>query len=298
MNCKIMKWPTVCCLLVSTLLLACIGAPLWAQTAKEDPAIKTPEDVLKRVAFDQKLNAQVPLNAEFRDEAGKPVRLGQYFGDKPVLMMLIAYRCTMLCTEQTKVLLESLKELKFSAGKEFEIVLVSIDPRETDVIAAGKKESFLEEYGRPATAAGWHVLTGEEASIKQLAQSIGFHYVYEKATDQFAHPDGVVVLTPQGKAARYYFSLNYPARDLRYGLIEASANKIGSPLDYIALLCYHYNPTTGQYSLGILKVLRLISIGFVLMGALWIFKATRRDRRGSDINHVMALDGEAVESKA
>jgi len=235
--------------------------------------------VIKRVAFDQKLNAQVPLDAEFRDENGKTVRLGQYFGDKPVMMMLIAYRCTMLCTEQTRILLESLKELKFDAGKEFEVVMVSIDPREGKDIAAGKKASFVKEYGRPATEAGWHMLTGKEASIKQLTQSVGFHYVYDAATDQFAHPDGVVILTPQGKAARYYFRLNYDPRDLRYGLIEASANRIGTPLDYIALLCYHYNPSTGKYSVGIMNVLRLASLAFILIGAGFMVRSVRRERR-------------------
>jgi len=303
MNLKFMGLSWLRCLLVSTALLASAATSARAQSGKEDQPVKSPDEVLNRVRFDQKLNAQIPLNAEFRDEAGKTVRLGQYFGEKPVMLMLIAYRCTMLCSEQTKVLLESLKELQFNAGKEFEVVLVSIDPRETATIAAGKKASFLEEYGRPTTAAGWHVLTGSQNSINQLAESIGFHYVYEKATDQYAHPDGVVILTPQGKAARYYFSLNYASRDLRYGLIEASANKIGTPLDYIALLCYHYNPTTGQYSMEILKVLRLFSIGFVLIGAGLVFRSVRRERRKVTLQYEAPRDGapldrEVAESKA
>jgi protein SCO1/2 len=306
MNSKIMKLPALYCLalstLVSTLLLASAPAPVWAHNEKEgkadDHTIKTPDDVLGQVGFEQKLDAQIPLNAEFRDETGKAVRLGQYFGQKPVMLMLITYRCTMLCSEETNALLRSLKELKFDLGKEFDVITVSLDPRETPAIAATEKAEYIETYGRPGAAAGWHALTGKEADIKQLAQSIGFRYVYEAATNQYAHPDGVVILTPHGKAAQYYFRLNYEARDLRYGLIEASANKIGTPLDYLALLCYHYNPTTGKYSVEIMKVLRLISVGFVLIGALWIVKSTRREKRSVDPEHDASLERKVAGTKA
>ena len=267
--------------------LTITSSPILAQVAT-DPNIKvrdkmatpqTPDEVIKRVGFDQKLNAQVPLNAVFRDENGKEVRLGQYFGEKPVMMMLIQYRCTMLCSHQMNAMMQSLKKLQFDIGKQFTLLIVSIDARETPELAAGKKKSYVEEYGRLGAADGWHFLTGKQESIDQLADSIGFHYVYDRKTDQFAHPDGITILTPEGKAARYFFRLEYPARDLRYGLIEAASHKIGTPLDYLSLLCYHYNPTTGKYSVGVWKVMRLMGLIVVFGGLAWIAASLLRERR-------------------
>jgi protein SCO1/2 len=229
------------------------------------------------VRLEQKMNAPAPADVSFRDETGKAVKLGDYFGKKPVMLIMIQLRCTMLCTEEMNVLVNSLNELKFDPGKQFELVTVSIDPRETPDLAAEQKAHYLKDYPR-AAGKNWHFLTGDEANIKRLADAVGFHYVYDKQTDQYAHPDGVMILTPKGNVARYYMNLNYAAQGLRFGLIEAAENKIGNPLDAIALLCYHYDPATGQYSVALLKVVRLASI-FTVIGLLGgIFMMKKRDR--------------------
>ncbi|MBW3621810.1 MAG: SCO family protein [Armatimonadetes bacterium] len=242
------------------------------------PLVTAQDEIIQNVRLEQKLNGQVPLNLQFMDDSGKTVRLSRYFGEKPVMLIPIQYRCTMLCNEELNALTRSLKELKFNIGDQFNLLAVSIDHRETPAIAAEKKLSYIKEYGRPGGADGWRFLTGDKASIRALTDSMGFYFAYDPKTDQYAHPDGVMILTPQGKIARYFFRLEYPAKDLRYGLIEASQNKIGSPLDYLALLCFHYNPMTGTYSVAIMKVMRLAAVGTVLFLALGILWLRRRDR--------------------
>jgi protein SCO1/2 len=232
--------------------------------------------MLREVRLEQRLNATVPVDTRFKDETGKEVRFGDYLR-KPVLLMMIQLRCTMLCTQQLAVLEDSLKDLKFTAGKEFDLVVVSIDPREQPDLAAEMKQGFVRRYGRPEAAPGVHFLTGSDASIKPLAESIGLHYVYDARTDQFAHPDGLMVITPKGRVARYFFRLEYPPRDLRFALVEAAENKIGTVIDAIALLCFHYNPMTGKYSLVLLNVVRLASIATVLLMALGMLVMRRRD---------------------
>jgi len=264
---------------VAGILLPSLAAlPAGAGSAPNATAapMNAQDQVIQNVGLDQKLNAAVPLELPFRDETGKAVRLGDYFGKKPVMLMLIQFRCTMLCTEEMNVLLESMKELKFTPGKEFDLLIVSIDPREDAELAAMKKENYLKEYGRPEAAAGWHWLTGEDSSIKPLAAAIGYRYEYDKATDQFAHPDGVIIVTPAGKTARYYFKLNYAPRDLRFGLIDAAAERIGTPLDAFALLCYHYNPVTGKYGLALIKIMRLVALATVTLLAVAILVMSRR----------------------
>jgi protein SCO1/2 len=237
------------------------------------------EALLKTVRLDQKLNGQVPTDVKFRDETGKEVQLADYLGNKPVALMLLQLRCTMLCTQQLTVLTDSLKEMNFTPGKEFNLLIVSIDPREGPEIAAEKRKAYLEEYGRPDAAAGYHFLTGSKESIQRLSDSVGFHFVYDDRTDQYAHKDGVILLTPEGKIARYFFALNYRPRDLTFGLMEAAKNHIGSPIDYIALLCFHYNPTTGKYGVAILNVVRLAGGVTVALMALGVVVMRRRDTR-------------------
>ena len=236
---------------------------------------------MKGVRLDQRLDAQAPLDLIFSDENGARVRFGDYFGEKPVMLVLIQYRCTMLCNEEMNVLLDSLKRISFTPGKEFNLVIASIDPRERNMagLASDKKQHYLEAYGRPAAAAGWHWLTGEETQIRRLADSVGFHYVYDAKTDQYAHPDGVILLTPQGKVARYFFRLEYPPRDLRFGLIEAARNRIGSPLDAIALLCFHYNPITGKYGLAVINLVRAGGVVTLVAMLVGLFVLKRRDYR-------------------
>ena len=263
--------------LFAVALMTAGGARAQVGVGKE-PAPRTADEVIKNVGLDQKLNAQIPLHLSFRDEAGKDVQLSRYFGTKPVMLILIQYRCTMLCTTQMTLLMESLKQLQFDAGNQFHLLTVSIDPRETPSLAAETKQNYLKAYGRPGAASGWNFLTGEERSIKQLAASVGFRYAYDAKKDEFAHPDGVILLTPEGKIARYFFRLEYPAQGLRFGLIEAAKNRIGSPLDYIALMCYHYNPETGTYGVAILKVVRLAGLLTVLLMAFGIVMMKRRER--------------------
>ncbi|MFN3648756.1 MAG: SCO family protein [Armatimonadota bacterium] len=237
------------------------------------------EEALKLVKLHQRLNEQVPADVTFYEEgSGRPVQLAEYFGKKPVMMMLIQFKCTMLCTEELRELLDSLKELEFTPGKEFNLLIVSIDPREKPDFAAEFKQEYLKKYGRPESAAGFHFLTGEKREIDRLSEAVGYRYYYDQHTDQYAHPDGVIIATPQGKLARYYFGLNYPARDLRFGLIEAASERIGSFIDAIALLCFHYNPAQGKYGLVIMSVVRLAGIATVLLIAFGITMMKLRDR--------------------
>lgn len=235
------------------------------------------DEQLKKVRLQQKLNNFVPPDISFRDENGRTVTMGNYLGKKPVALVLIQFRCTMLCTQQLSVMLQSMRELKFTPGKEFELVIVSIDPREGTELAAEQKKNYLEEYGRPEAEAGWHWLTGSKANIDRLAEAVGYHYVYDPRTDQYAHPDGIILLTPDGKVARYFFRLEYPPQGLRLGLVEASQGKIGNPVDLIALLCYHYNPVTGKYALAVMKIVRLMAIATVLGMAVGVVIMKRRD---------------------
>lgn len=234
---------------------------------------------LRDVGIDQKLNAQVPLDLEFHDETGRTVRLADYVHDKPVILTLVYYRCPMLCTLVLNGMLRSLKPLSFTAGNEFDIVTVSFDPREGPELAAEKKASYIESYGRPKAAGGWHFLTGDAESIRRLTEAVGFHYAYDEETDQFAHASAIMVLTPKGRVSKYFYGIEYDSKDLRLGLVEASESKIGSPVDEILLFCFHYDPTTGKYGLAIMNILR--GLGVLVLAALgsFIFLSLRRDRQ-------------------
>ena len=244
----------------------------WAQTAP-------PNDPLNKVGFDQKLNQQVPLDLTFRDEQGASVRLGDYFGAKPAILVLAYYECPNLCTLVLTKLVETMRGLSFDAGNQFEVVTVSIDPRDTPAIAAAKKATYLERYGRTGATGGWHFLTGEQDQIALLAQQIGFRYAYDARQDQYAHPTGIMVLTPQGKISRYFYDLDYTPRDLRLGLVEAADGAIGSPIDYVLLRCYHYDPITGQYTIPIMNIVRIVGVATALFLGMFLLMMVRRDRR-------------------
>jgi protein SCO1 len=213
--------------------------------------------VLQGVGIDQKLNEQVPLDLMFRDETGKSVRLGDYFGSKPVILALVYYKCPMLCTRTLNSLEATMRVMSLNVGSQYSVVTVSFDPHETPALAAAKKQEYLAHYERPGGAAGWHFLTGEESSIRQLTEVVGFHYNYDPQSGQYAHTTGLVVLTPQGKIARYFYGVEFSPRDLELSLVEASANKIGSPVDEILLFCFHYDPSTGKYGLAIMRVIQI-----------------------------------------
>jgi protein SCO1/2 len=255
------------------LLVALFVFPLSAQA---QPATANP---FAAVGLDQRLNEQLPLDLPFRDETGKSVRLRDYFGEKPVVLALVYYQCPMLCTLVLNGLLRSLRALSFTAGHEFTVVMVSFAPRETPALAAIKKATYLQAYARPGAEAGWHFLTGEEPAIQQLTQAAGFRYVYDAKADQYAHASGIIVLTPQGRIARYFYGVEYAPRDLRLGLVEASTNKIGSPIDQVLLLCYHYDPATGKYGVLITNVLRLAGVATVLGLGTFMLVMFCRERR-------------------
>jgi protein SCO1/2 len=242
------------------------------------PASQMPA-VLADVRFDQRLNEPLPLDTPFRDESGRAVRLGDYFGDRPVVLAFVYYECPMLCTQVLNGLTTSLSVLDETVGREFDVVAISFDSRETPALASGKKKSHLDRYKRPESERGWHFLAGDDAAIKAVTAAAGFHYVWDEKTQQFAHPSGIIVATPDGKLSRYFFGIEYAPRDVKFALVESSAGRIGNAIDQLLLYCYHYDPATGSYGFvamgavrvgGALTVLALV--GFVVM-------SIRRDLR-------------------
>lgn len=229
---------------------------------------------LRAVGFDQRLNQQVPLDATFRDESGREARLGDYFSNKPVILVLIQYRCPMLCGEILNGLVRAMLDMRLSAGTDFDVLTVSFDAREGPELAAAKKAAYVERYGRPGAELGWHFLTGDEASIRRLTDAVGFHYTYDAKNDRFAHASGIILLTPSGKISRYFYDVKYSPRDVRLGLVEASEGRIGSPVDQVLLYCFHYDPSEGKYGPAIMNIVRaggvLTMLGIGLMvGGLW-----------------------------
>ncbi len=233
---------------------------------------------LREIGFDQNLNHQVPLDVEFRDERGRVVRLGEYFRAKPVVMAFAYYDCPMLCSRVLSAMVSSLNVLALEPAGDFEVVVVSFDPRETPAIAAAHKSAILQRYERQGAAGGLHFLTGDQPSIERLTKAAGFRYVWDQETRQFAHPAGLVVLTPDGRLARYLFGLEYGPRDLRFALVEASAGRIGRAVDALLLYCYHYDPMTGRYGFVVMRALRLAGGATVLVLATFIAVMVRRDR--------------------
>jgi protein SCO1 len=237
--------------------------------------------ILQNVGFDQRLNEQVPLELLLTDEDGQQVTLGKYFQDRPIILVLAYYRCPMLCTQVLNGMVQGLRETSLTIGKDFSIVTVSFDPHDTADTAAAKKSSYVRAYGQPEAAEGWHFLTGDPQSIKRLTDAVGFRYAYDPLSDQYAHAAGIVVLTPAGKISRYFYDVHYSGRDLRLGLVEASHNKIGSPVDQILLFCFHYDPTAGKYGAAIMNfiraggVLTVLGLG-VLFGLLMRGERKRR----------------------
>jgi protein SCO1/2 len=235
--------------------------------------------VLRGVGFDQRLDQQVPLDAVFRDETGSSVRLGDYFGTKPVILVLAYYKCPRLCTEVLNGLVRALMDVPFDIGQEFNVVTVSFDPRETPALAAAKKKTYVGRYGRPGAGAGWHFLTGDEDPIRALTNAVGFRYVYDANHDQFAHASGIMVLTPGGKLARYFYDIRYSPLDVRLSLVEASANQIGSPVDQVLLYCFHYDPSEGKYGPVVMSFVRLGGVTTVLTLGMFLGIMWRRERR-------------------
>lgn len=252
----------------------------FASAQMMDPT-KAAARAFTEVGIEQQLNEQIPLDLKFTDEQGNVVELGKYFHTKPVIISLVYYRCPMLCTQILNGMVQTFKTLTFTAGKEFDVVTVSIDHRETHAMAADKKETYVTEYARPGVAEGWHFLVGDSLSIAQLADAVGFKFVYDVPTQQFAHASGIMVATPQGKLARYLYGIEYGGRDLTFSLMEAAKEKIGSPVDKLLLLCYHYDPTTGKYGMVVANLLRAGGALTMLIVGGYIWYHIRRERRKS-----------------
>jgi protein SCO1/2 len=237
------------------------------------------DEVLKQVGIDQRLNNQIPLDLKFRDESGREVKLGDYFkNDRPVVLTLVYYECPMLCNQVLNGVVGTLGAMTFTPGKEFEVVTVSFDPREGPELAAAKKETYLKRYRRENAGLGWHFLTGDKAAIDALSESVGFRYVWDDESKQFAHASAIMVATPGGRLSHYFYGIDYSPKDLRLALVEASEGKIGSPVDTLLLYCYHYDPATGRFAL-VMGVLRVLGVLTVIGLAAFIYYLSKRSRR-------------------
>jgi protein SCO1 len=288
--------------------IAVFAAFAWVAGAQTIPdnvgksSTKLPAS-LQNVGFEPPLNGQIPLDADFRDESGSPVRLRSYFNGKPVLLAFVYYTCPMLCDQVQLGVVGTLKMISFHPARDYEVVFVSFDPRDTPQAAARKKDSALSHFGRPESAAGWHFLTGTTDSIDALTKAANFRYSFDAQANIFAHASGFMLLTPDGRVSRYFYGVEYPSRDVRLGIVDASAGKIGTPVDRLLLFCFEYNPATARYSATILKIVRLggIITVFAIVAGIVIFR--RRDTRlparsGKASSHSRPLVGGGSEQGA
>jgi protein SCO1/2 len=262
------------------LMLLLVGAQ--AQSLYSGPKTLPPQGkplAIQNVGIDQHLDQQLPLDLQFRDEAGNQVKLGQYFGTKPIILTLVYYTCPMLCSEVQSGLTSALQILKFDAGKEYDVISVSINPEETPQDALSKKKQFLSRYRREGASAGWHFLTGQKPEIDALAKATGFRYNYDPQTKQYSHATAVMVVTPGGKIAQYFYGIEYAPKDLRLALVQASQNKIGNLTDALLLYCFHYDPTTARYSATVLNIVRLGGLLTVFLMGTFVVINVRREHR-------------------
>jgi protein SCO1/2 len=250
------------------------ASPLYSSKPYEPSAPSGLPAVLKEVGIDQKLNQSLPADAVFKDEAGNEIKLGSYFGKRPIVLSLVYYDCPMLCTQVLNGMIGSFKTLSLKPGEDFDVISISFDPRETPALAAAKKNLYvnnLSEPKRSGATAGWHFLTGDEENIKRVTEAVGFRYRFDQSTNQFAHASAIYIVTPEGKLSHYFYGIEYAPRDLRLGLVEASQNKIGTAVDQLMLYCFHYDPEKGQYGWIVMNIIRLggvitlIGIGVLLL---------------------------------
>lgn len=268
--------------LMAVMVISAAGASLWAQapaslrTGEGSNNLKVP--ILEQVGIDQRLNQQVSLDLAFVDESGKTVKLRQYFGSKPVLLALVYYQCPMLCSQELNGLVDALNGVtRFNIGREFNVVTVSFDPGDTPADAAETRKKYLPRYHRSGADENWHFLTGQQDQITALTKAVGFRYIWDPEIKQFAHASGIILLTPDGRVAQYYYGIEYAPRDIELGLVEASRRKIGTVVDQVLLLCYHYDPRQGKYGAEIFNILRMSGLITILaLGGLVIVMARRR----------------------
>src|ERR1700676_1091532 len=262
---------------IATLLISGVLARAQAVPSNIGVTSTTMPAQLKNVGFDPQLNAQIPLDLPFVDENGSNVQLRDYFKQKAVVLAFVYYGCPMLCNQVEQGVVGSLRMLSFTPGRDYEVVFVGFDPRESPDMAAQKKKSALEHFRRLETASGWHFLTGTKESIDAATKAANFRYSFDAKTNLFAHASGIMLLTPDGRISRYFYGVEYPGRDMRLGLVDASAGKIGTPIDHVLLFCYHYDPTTAKYSASILKIIRLGGVLTILSIVGGILISRRRE---------------------
>ena len=260
------------------------GAPTAGYKLEPGITSSTMPRPLREIGFDQNLDQYVPLDVPFRDESGRTIRLADYFGSRPVVLVFAYYDCPMLCTQVINGLSTALNILSLAPGKDFEIVTVSFNPRDTPATASAKKAVYLERYTRDGAAQAWHFLSGDQPSIDRLAKAAGFRYVWDAETKQFAHPTGVIVLTADGRLSRYLFGIEYGPRDLRYALVEASAGSVGNAADTLLLYCYHYDPMTGRYGFVVMRAVRIAGAATVLALASFIIVMVRKEKRAASLS--------------
>ena len=236
-------------------------------------------NILKEVKFDQHLGVQLSLDTEFRDETGKIVKLRDYFGKRPMVFALVYHECPMLCNVVLNNMVSGLRSLEFTPGVEYDVLTISIAPHETSSLASAKRRGYVTKFQKIETLNHWHFLTGDEPNIRKIAGEVGFNYAYDEKSGQYAHASGIMILTPEGKISRYFYGVDYPTRDLRFGIMEASEEKIGSPIAQVLLMCFHYDPTTGKYSLAVMRILQLGGLVTVIGIGMSIVTMLRRERR-------------------
>lgn len=265
--------------ILGIVMLLGAACALRAQTVPGNvgPSAATMPAALQNVGFEPPLNGQMPLDLRFRDETGRDVSLREFFGQKPVILAFVYYNCPMLCDQVQMGVVGTLRMLSFNPGRDYEVLFVSFDSRDTPEQAAEKKKTALSHFRRPETAAGWHFLTGSKESIEAATKAANFRFTFDAKSNLFAHASGVLVLTPDGRISRYFYGVEYPGRDMRLGLVDASAGKIGSPIDHVLLFCYHYDPTTAKYSASILKIIRLGGVLTILCIVGGILISRRRE---------------------
>jgi len=271
-------------------VLACAGLSLFAQAPPKlqpgEGVSNTKPAILDQVGIEQRLNQQVPLDLMFVDETGQPVELRQYFGSKPVILALVYFQCPMLCSEVQNHLVGALNGIvRFNAGRDFNVITVSFDPRDTPKDAAANKKSYLSRYRRAGAEQGWHFLTGRKDQIDALAGAVGFRYKWDQESRQFAHGSGIMLLTPDGRVAQYYYGIEYFPRDIQMGLIEASQGKIGNVVDQVLLYCYHYDPAQGRYGAVIFNILRVSALATLLLLGGFMLVMFRRDMLAAKHSH-------------
>lgn len=269
---------------------AALAQPMMPSGGPGGPKSLAPDKVIQTVGVDQKLDAQISPDLTFKNEKGETVRLGDYFGKRPIVLSLVYYKCPGLCTMTLNGVSTSLRPLTFTPGKEYDVLTVSFDPRDTAALAAEKKERYVKDFLRPgitakhdpaSVEAGWHFLTGDEANIAELCKTVGFRYSFDARTQQYAHASAIMVLTPSGKVSRYFYGLEYSTKDIRLGVIEAADEKIGTVTDSVSLFCYAYDPASGKYSLAVTRVLKVAALLTMLSLGSFVGLMLYRERRAN-----------------